>query len=154
MKINPEHLKGVFDYSPHFLTSKRMFGNVKSVVLSWQASIRTHGEDKDGDLSACLCKIGIWRLGEILRFFPNSAALKSLCMTSKIHPNYDVSGIRTLQKNIMLFQNRLLQEQYIWLMFISLHDRACLVIAKGVYTALSECFKRYFRWKLILLISV
>lgn len=46
MKINPQHFKGVFDHSPHFLTSREMSGRVKSVVLSWQASIRTWEEGK------------------------------------------------------------------------------------------------------------
>lgn len=96
MKNNPEYFKGVFDHSPHFLTSKEMSGDVKSVVLSQQASIRTRGEDKDGDLSAFLCKIGIYsRLGEIPKFFPTSATLQSLCMVGKMHLNDDVRGRRT-----------------------------------------------------------
>lgn len=50
-----------------------MSGDVKSVVLSWRASIRTCGEDKDGDFPAFLCKTGICsRLGEISKFFPTS----------------------------------------------------------------------------------
>lgn len=91
--MNPEHFKGAFDHSSPFLTSKETSGDVKSVVLSWQASIRTSGQDKDGDLSVFLCKIGICsRLGEIPNFLPTSATLQSLFMVAKMHPNDDVSG--------------------------------------------------------------
>lgn len=77
---------------------------MKSVVLSQQTSIRTHGEDKDGDLSAFLCKFGICtRLGEIPKFFLTSATLKSLRMVGKMHPKYNVGGRRALQEEIMLF---------------------------------------------------
>lgn len=103
MKINPEHFKGAFDHSPHFLTSKEMSGDVKSVVLSWQASVRTCEKDKDGDLSAFLCKIGICsRFGEIPKFLPTSANLQSLFMVAKMHSNGDISGKLTSQEKIML----------------------------------------------------